>query len=75
VDKAAPGYLAKRTQERRLSGEISNECCARPYDSSAKQLIWTGRATKTLGTGGSQEKKQKNLDKAVQKLLKGFPPK
>jgi hypothetical protein len=44
------------------------------YDPSTKQLVWTGRATKTLSPGNSQEKKQKDLDKAMQKLLKTFPP-
>ena len=45
------------------------------YDPSTKQLVWTGRASKTLGSSNNQEKKQKNLDKAMQKLLKNFPPK
>jgi uncharacterized protein DUF4136 len=45
------------------------------YDPSTKKLVWTGRATKTLDPGNSQEKKQKNLDKAMQKLLKNYPPK
>ncbi len=45
------------------------------YDPSTKQLVWTGRATKTIDPNNSQEKKQKNLDKAMQKLLKNFPPK
>ena len=45
------------------------------YDPSGKQLVWTGRATKTLDASANQEKKQKNLDKAMQKLLKNFPPK
>jgi len=45
------------------------------YDPSTKQLVWSGRATKTLDPSNSQEKKQKNLDKAMQKLLKNFPPK
>lgn len=45
------------------------------YEPTAKQLVWTGRATKTLDTTANQEKKQKNLDKAMQKLLKAFPPK
>src|SRR5580700_6355348 len=34
------------------------------YDPSTKQLVWTGRATKTLDPSANQEKKQKNLDKA-----------
>ena len=45
------------------------------YDPSSKQLVWTGRATKTIDPSNSQEKKQKNLDKAMQKLLKNLPPK
>jgi hypothetical protein len=45
------------------------------YDPSTKQLVWTGRATKTLDPSANQAKKQKNLDKAMQKLLKNFPPK
>lgn len=45
------------------------------YDPSTKQLVWTGRATKTLDPSKNQEKNQKNLDKAMQKLLKNFPPK
>jgi len=45
------------------------------YDPTDKQLVWTGRATKTLDASANQQKKQKNLDKAMQKLLKNFPPK
>ena len=45
------------------------------YDPASKQLVWTGRASKTLDASANQEKKQKNLDKAMQKLLKNFPPK
>jgi Domain of unknown function (DUF4136) len=45
------------------------------YDPSIKQLVWTGNATKTLDPSSSQEKNQKNLDKAMAKLLKNYPPK
>jgi hypothetical protein len=45
------------------------------YDPSTKQLVWTGNASKTLDPSGNQEKNQKNLDKAMQKLLKNYPPK
>jgi hypothetical protein len=45
------------------------------YDPSTKQLVWTGNATKTLDPSSNQEKNQKNLDKAMQKLLKNYPPK
>ncbi len=45
------------------------------YDPVTKQLVWTGRATKTIDPNNSQEKKQKNLNNAMKKLLKNFPPK
>jgi Domain of unknown function (DUF4136) len=44
------------------------------YDPATKKLIWTGRATKTLNPSGNPEKNQKNIDKAMDKLLKHFPP-
>lgn len=44
------------------------------YDPTTKQLVWTGSATKTIDSSGNQEKNQKNLDKAMQKLLKHYPP-
>jgi hypothetical protein len=45
------------------------------YDPTAKSLVWQGRATKSIDPGTNQEKTQKNLDKAMEKLLKKFPPK
>ena len=45
------------------------------YDPASKQLVWRGVATKTLDPKAKPEKKDKNVNKAVQKLLKNFPPK
>jgi hypothetical protein len=45
------------------------------YDPTTKQLVWTGTATKTIDPSSNQEKNQKNLNKAMQKLLKYYPPK
>ena len=44
------------------------------YDPAAKQLVWIGAATKSINASKNQEKNHKNLDKAMQKLLKDFPP-
>ncbi|MGB6193329.1 MAG: DUF4136 domain-containing protein [Terracidiphilus sp.] len=44
------------------------------YNPHTKQLVWSGRATKTIDPGNNQEKMRKNLDKAMAKLLKNFPP-
>lgn len=45
------------------------------YDPASKQLFWTGHAAKTLDPSSNQEKNMKNLDKAMAKLLKNYPPK
>jgi hypothetical protein len=44
------------------------------YDPAAKQLVWTGHATKTINPSRDPQKNQRNIDKAMQKLLKDFPP-
>jgi hypothetical protein len=44
------------------------------YDPAQKQLLWRGSATESVSKGTSPEKKQAQLDKAMAKLLKNFPP-
>lgn len=44
------------------------------YDVTSKQQVWRGEATKTLKQQKNPEKLQKNLDKAMAKLLKNYPP-
>ncbi len=44
------------------------------YDASQHRLVWRGEVSKTLDTRAKPEKQQKNLGKAVAKLLKDFPP-
>jgi hypothetical protein len=45
------------------------------YDVKTKSLVWRGTATKTLDPSSNPEKNQKNLQKAMAKLLKNYPPK
>ena len=44
------------------------------YATSPKTLVWRGTATKTLDTKAKPEKQEKNLQKAMAKLLKNYPP-
>jgi hypothetical protein len=44
------------------------------YSSAQKQLVWRGAASKTMDAKAKPEKQQKNLTKAVTKLLKNYPP-
>lgn len=64
--------LGQRRQSHGRNGfcyKLYNQC--RP----AQQLVWTGNATKTVDPGSNQEKNMKNLNKAIAKLLKDYPPK
>jgi hypothetical protein len=45
------------------------------YVPAQKQLVWRGTATKTIDVGAKPEKRQKNIQKGVEKLLKNYPPK
>jgi hypothetical protein len=44
------------------------------YDVAAKNQIWRGAASKTLGSGKDPNKVNKNIDKATAKLFKKYPP-
>jgi Domain of unknown function (DUF4136) len=44
------------------------------YDASSKKLVWRGVATKSLDTNAKPEKRQKNMAKGAEKLLKKYPP-
>jgi hypothetical protein len=45
------------------------------YDVAKKEMVWRGTASKTIDPKAKPEKQQKNLAKAVEKLLKNYPPK
>ena len=44
------------------------------YDRRNHWLIWRGIANKTIDIDASQTKQQRNLERAVRKLLKNYPP-
>jgi Domain of unknown function (DUF4136) len=44
------------------------------YDSSHHDLVWRGVASKTIDPKAKPDKQEKNLNKAVAKLLKDYPP-
>jgi len=44
------------------------------YNTQPKTLVWRGVASKTIDPEAKPEKQQKNLAKAVQKMLKNYPP-
>ncbi len=44
------------------------------YDPAKRQLIWRGDASKTIDLKKDPDKNYKNLQKAIAKLLKNYPP-
>ena len=44
------------------------------YATSPKALVWRGTASKTLNPKAKPEKQAENLQKAVAKMLKNYPP-
>jgi Domain of unknown function (DUF4136) len=52
---------------------VENYRVGKLYDAGNKQLIWRGTSTDTLSN--NTEHNEKNLDKAVHKMFKMFPPK
>ena len=44
------------------------------YDPAKKQLVWRGSVTKTLNPGKDPDKNYRNLEKAIARLLKNYPP-
>ena len=44
------------------------------YDTANHTLVWRGVGSKTIDKKAKPEKQQKNLAKAVTKILKNYPP-
>jgi hypothetical protein len=44
------------------------------YDAEAKDLVWRGEASKTLSNPKNPEKRRQNINNAMAKLLKNYPP-
>lgn len=45
------------------------------YEAPKRQLVWRSVATKTLDPNAKPDKREKNIRKAAEKLLKDYPPK
>jgi hypothetical protein len=45
------------------------------YDAATEALVWRGAVSKTINRTAKPEKRQKNLEKAIAKLLKNYPSK
>jgi hypothetical protein len=44
-------------------------------DAKAKQVVWRGMGTKEIDTTAKPDKRDKSINKAVEKIFKNYPPK
>jgi hypothetical protein len=45
------------------------------YSAAKKELVWRGIASKTIDVNAKPDKRQKNIEKGIAKLLGNYPPK
>jgi len=74
-DWSDPSIMGQRMPEQKKVIIDNGTLFINMYDTAAKQLVWTGRAHKTVDPNSSREDKQRNLDQPAKKLLEDFPPK
>jgi hypothetical protein len=44
------------------------------FDPASKQLVWRGAASKTLNLSKDPDKNYRDLEKAMAKLFRNYPP-
>ena len=71
---AATGWYGGGTASGTSSLIYKGELAIDMYDPANHNLIWRGVASKSLDPKAPAEKRQKNLEKAVSKLMKDYPP-
>ena len=68
------GGMADQTTTGSTSTIYIGELALDMYDSKNKDLVWRGVVSKTIDQDAKPDKREKNLKKAVDKLLKNYPP-
>lgn len=68
------GGMGSSTTHGSTSTIYTGQLAVDMYDSANHDLVWRGVASKSLDEKAKPEKRQKNLAKAVKKLMKNYPP-
>ena len=71
---AGHGWMGSTTTTGSTSTIYKGQLALDMYDSAGHDLVWRGVVSKTIDPKAKPEKQQKNLTKAVNKLLKNYPP-
>ena len=70
-----PGWRAGGVTTAQSSTILVGSVVLDMYVRSQKLLVWRGSVTKTIHANAKPDKRDKNIQKGVQKLLKHYPPK
>jgi hypothetical protein len=68
------GGMGSTTTTGQTSTIYTGQIAVDMYDSAKKDLVWRGLASKTIDQKAKPDKQQKNLNKAMAKLFKNYPP-
>jgi hypothetical protein len=68
------GYRLSRTGRARVEEVVTGTLAVVIMDAKSRSLIWRGMASKEVDVDASPEKRDKNINKAAEKLFKKYPP-
>jgi Domain of unknown function (DUF4136) len=68
------GYRLNRWSSARVEQVPVGALLVEMLNAKTKEVVWRGMATKDLDVDASPEKREKNINKAAEKLFKKYPP-
>jgi Domain of unknown function (DUF4136) len=68
------GYRFGRTGTARVEEVVMGSLIVVMVDGKTHSLLWRGTATREVDVNASPEKRDKNINKAAEKLFKKYPP-
>jgi hypothetical protein len=68
------GYRSNRWNSARVERVPVGALRVEMLDAKTKSVVWRGIASKDLDVNASPEKREKNINKAAEKLFKSYPP-
>jgi len=67
-------FAGSRTGSARADDVVVATLVVSVVDAKTNGIVWRGIATKDVDMGASPEKREKNINKAAEKLFKNYPP-
>jgi hypothetical protein len=66
--------IGMRTATARVEEIVVGTLAIDVMDAQSQNIVWRGIATKELDANASPEKREKNINKAAEKIFKNYPP-